>query len=119
MDYGDLESLTRRTVADKVLRVKAFNIAKNTKYDGYLRGVSSMIYKFFDKTSATHAEKSAKRGAIKIEIILNQQSAAHLANGLRKPIFKNYVKKRKVYSSFKNNRWSVDLADINMSGLFP
>ena len=99
MNYGDLESLTRRTVADKVLRVKAFNIAKNTKYDGYLRG--------------------AKRGAIKIEIILNQQSAAHLVNGLHKPIFKNYVKKRKVYSSFKNNIWSADLADINMSGLFP
>ena len=35
--------------ADKVLRDKAFNIAKNPKYDGYQRGFVSMFYKFFDK----------------------------------------------------------------------
>ena len=51
MAYGDFEDLARRTASDKVLRDKAFNIAKNPKYDGYQRGLSSMVYKFFDKKS--------------------------------------------------------------------
>ena len=49
--YGDFKNLKRRTFSDKVLRDKAFNIAKNPKYDGYQRGLASMIYKFFDKKS--------------------------------------------------------------------
>ena len=47
--YGDFKDLNRRTAADKVLRDKAFNIAKNSKYDGYQRGLASMVYKFFNK----------------------------------------------------------------------
>ena len=39
----------RRTASDKVLRDKAFNIAKTPKYNGYQRGLASMVYKFFDK----------------------------------------------------------------------
>ena len=34
MAYGDLKDLKKRTAADKVLRDKAFNIAKNPTYDG-------------------------------------------------------------------------------------
>ena len=49
--YGDFKDLKRRTFSDKVLRDKAFNIAKNPKYDGYQRGLASMVYKFFDKKS--------------------------------------------------------------------
>ena len=37
MGYGDFKGLNRRTAADKVLRDKVFNIAKNPKYDGYQR----------------------------------------------------------------------------------
>ena len=48
MAYGDFKDLTRRTASDKILRDKAFNIAKNPKYDGYQRGLSSIVYKFFD-----------------------------------------------------------------------
>ena len=51
MAYGDFKDLARRTASDKVLRDKAFNIAKNPKYDGYQRGLASMFYKFFDKKS--------------------------------------------------------------------
>ena len=43
--YGDFKDLARRTAFDKVLRDKAFNIAKNLKYHGYQRGVASMFYK--------------------------------------------------------------------------
>ena len=51
MAYGDFKelSLAKKTVADKILRDKAFNIAKDPKYDGYQRGLPSMVYRFFDK----------------------------------------------------------------------
>ena len=47
--YGDFKDLNRRTFADKVLRDKAFNIARDPRYDGYQRGPPSMFYNFFDK----------------------------------------------------------------------
>ena len=67
MAYGDVKDLARRT-ALRVLRDKAFNIAKNPKYDGYQRGHASMVYKFFDKklkgsgfnTEVKHNEQLAK-----------------------------------------------------------
>ena len=59
--YGDFKDLTRRTASDKILHDKAFNIAKNSKYDGYQRGLTSMIYKFFDKKSSGGAIKNANR----------------------------------------------------------
>ena len=46
MAHGDFRDLKKRTTTDKVLRDKAFNIAKNRKYDGYQRGLASMVYKF-------------------------------------------------------------------------
>ena len=49
MAYGDFKDLTRRTASDNVLRDNAFNIAKNPKYDGYQRGLASMVYKFLIK----------------------------------------------------------------------
>ena len=51
MVYGVFKDLTRRTASDKILRDKAFNIAKNPKYDGYQKGFASMVYTFFDKKS--------------------------------------------------------------------
>ena len=50
MAYGKTKDLEKRTQSDKVLRDKTFKIAKNPKYDGYQRGLASMVYKFFDKT---------------------------------------------------------------------
>ena len=51
MAYGDFKDLKRRTFSDKVLRDKAFITAKNPKYDGYQRGLASMVSKFFNKKS--------------------------------------------------------------------
>ena len=45
MPYGDFKDLAKRTVSDKVLGDKAFNIAKNPKYDGYQREVVLLSYK--------------------------------------------------------------------------
>ena len=52
MSYGDFEDLARRRTSDITLRDKAFNIAKHSKYGGYQRGLSSMVYKFFDKKTS-------------------------------------------------------------------
>ena len=51
IDYGDFIDWTRGTASDKILREKAFNIAKNPRYDGYGSGLASIIYKAFDKKS--------------------------------------------------------------------
>ena len=98
MAYGDFKNLAKRTAADKVLRDKAFKIASDQKYDGYQRGLASMVYKFFDK-------KSQGKG------LANNKENAQLANELHKPIIRKF-KKRKVYSSFRDNIWGVDLVDM-------
>ena len=49
MVYGKSKDLAKKTQSDKVLRAKAFKIASDLKYDGYQRGLTSMVYKFFDK----------------------------------------------------------------------
>ena len=100
MAYGDFKDLKRRTASDKILRNKAFNIAKNSKYDGYQRGLRSMVYKFFDK-------KSSGSSVVNNDIKQNLQ----LAKELHKPIIRKFIK-RNVYSGFKHNIWGVDLADM-------
>ena len=47
MAYGKSKNLIKRTQSDKVLKDKAFKIAKNANYDGYQRGLASMVYNFF------------------------------------------------------------------------
>ena len=44
MTNGDFKDILRRRASDKALRDKAFNIAKNPKYDEYQRGLASMVY---------------------------------------------------------------------------
>ena len=73
MAYGKAKDLVRRIQSDKVLRDKAFKIASDSKYDGYQRGLGSMVYKFFDK-------KSSGSG------IVNEPNY-QLANELHKSIF--------------------------------
>ena len=53
MAYADFKDLARRIASVKVFRDKAFNIAKNPKYDGYQRELASMVFKFFDKKCAS------------------------------------------------------------------
>ena len=118
--YSDSKDLTKRTVADKILRDKAFNIAKDKKYDGYQRGLASMVHKFFDKKSASLTDKSTEgSGVVTAELSgkhvntkltpQNQQSAGEL----HKPIIKKF-EKRKVHAAFKDNIWRADLADMQL-----
>ena len=50
MAYGDFEDLAKRIASGKVLGDKAFNIAKNPKYDEYQRRLASMVYNFLIKS---------------------------------------------------------------------
>ena len=58
MDYGAFKDLNRRKFDDKVLCDKAFNIAKDPKYDGYQRDLASMVYQFFDKKTSGSSTKN-------------------------------------------------------------
>ena len=107
MAYGDFKDLKRRTAAD-VLRDKAFNIAKNPKYDGYQRGLASMVYKFFDKKT-----KGSDVALANKFIFQNEQ----LAEELHKPITRKF-KRREVYSAFKDHIWAADLADMQLISKF-
>ena len=80
MAYRDFKDLVRRTASDKVLRDKAFNIAKNPKYDGYQRGLTSMVFKFFDK----------KMIGSSVNVDVNNEK---LAEELHKPIIRKLKKK--------------------------
>ena len=104
MVHGNFKHLPKRTAADKVLRNKAFKITSDQKYDGYQRGLASMVYKFFDK-------KSQENG------LANNNENLKLANELHRPIIKTF-NKRKVYSSFKDNIWGADLADMQLLSKF-
>ena len=125
MVYGDFKDLTKRTPSDKVLRDKAFNIAKSPKYDGYQRGPASMVYKCFDKNSkggGAHTQaKPVQTTYANDKIKQNQRSldlAAHqLAEELHESIIRKF-KKRTVYSGFKDNIWSADLADMKLISKF-
>ena len=83
MAHGDFKDLPRRTASDKVLRDKRFNVAKSQKYDGYQRGLASVVYKFFDK-------KSLGSG---IAMLQNKQ----LAEELHKPIIRRFKKKKNIF----------------------
>ena len=96
MAYNKFKYLEKRTQSDIVLKNKAFKIASNPKHNGYERGFASMVVKFFDKKS--------KGSGLK-----NEQ----LADELHKPIIRKF-KKRKVYSSFRDNICGVDLADMQL-----
>ena len=63
-----------------------------------------MVYRFFDKKS----EGSA---------IVNNKENVQLAQELHKPLIKKF-QKRKVYSSFRDNIWGVDLVDMQLLSRF-
>ena len=83
MAYGKSKDLVKRTQSDKVLRDKAFKIASDSKYDGYQKGLASMVHKFFDK-------KSKGSG-------IGNESNYQLSNELHKPIIKKLKKKKSVF----------------------
>ena len=98
------------------MRDKVFNIAKIPKYDGYQRGLGSMVYKFFDK-------KSTESGIVNNNNNNNENNNndikqnLQLAKELDKTIIRK-LKKRKVYSGFRDNIWGANLADMQLISKF-
>ena len=83
--YSNSKDIKKRTVADKILKNKAFDIAKDPKYDGYQRGLASMVYKFFDsKVSGSGAKLIPE----------NEQ----IANELHKPIIRKFEKNKSIFN---------------------
>ena len=85
--YSDSKDLAKRTISDKTLRNRAYEIARNRNYDGYQRASASMVYKFFDKKTG-------------LGINVKKQ----LAEELHKPVTKKF-KRIKVYARFQDNIW--------------
>ena len=102
MAYGDFKHLNRKIFIYKVLRDKAFNIAKDPKYDRYHPGLASMVYKCFNE--------NASGSRINTENISNKE----LAEELHKPIIRTfnmfhwYWKQICLSHSFKRQKRNYD-----------
>ena len=105
MDYGAFKDLNRRKFDDKVLCHKAFNIAKDPKYDGYQRDLASMVYIFFDKKTSGSGTKNKN--------ISNKE----LEKKLHKPIIRKF-NKRKENPPLIDNICGADLADMELISKF-
>ena len=93
--YADHKDLINKTKSDKVLRDKAYNIASNPEYEGYQRGLASMVYKFFDKKSTAEPSSVERVGSGFVK-----DSSSILADELHKPVIKK-INKRKVFRNLK------------------
>ena len=92
--YSDSKDLAKRTISDKILQDRAYEIARNRGYDGYQRALASMVCKVFSKKTRSG-------------ISVNEQ----LAEELHKAVIKTF-KGRKVYAKFEDNIWAGDLAEM-------
>ena len=110
--YAEYKDVENRLISDQILRNSAYGIASNPKYDGYQRGLASMVYKFFDSKVAPLDKKtmSGKDNA-KHSSLERTENNKILAEELHKPVIKKF-NKRKVYSQFKENIWGADFADM-------
>ena len=91
--YPNSKDLAKRTISEKILKDRAYEIVRNCEYDGYQR-TASMVCKFFDKETGSG-------------VSVNEQ----LAEELHKPVTKKF-KRREVYERFKDNISAADLAEM-------
>ena len=106
-----LKIFKKRTVAEKVLKDKAFNIAKDIRYDRYQRGLASMVYKFFDKKTAGSGLSYTNDSTPQNEQLVEE---LHKPIIKKKKIYFSLFKKRRVHSVFKDYIWGADLADMQL-----
>ena len=110
--YAKYKDAENRLVSYHKLRTSAYDIASNPKYDGYQRGLASMVYKFFDlKVAPLDKKTMSGEGNAKHSSLERTGNDKILAEELHKPVIKKF-NKRKVYSQFRDNIWGVDLADM-------
>ena len=105
--YNEYKDSLNRKKSDVVLKNKALKIATDPKVNGYQRRLAAMVYKFFNK----------RKKRLGLNIVKNSLNNKILSEELHKRIIKIF-KRRKVYSSFKDNTWGIDLADISLISKF-
>ena len=71
--YSDSKNLVKRTISDKILKDRTYEIARNPGYDGYQSALASMVYKIFDRKIGSG-------------VSVNEQ----LAEELHKPVIKKF-----------------------------
>ena len=112
--YAKYKDVEYRLISNQKLRNSAYDIASNPKYDGYQRGLASMVYTFFDSKVAP-LDKKTMSGKVNAKSTAEPSASARsslertsnnkiLAEELHKPVIKKF-NKRKVYSQFKDNIW--------------
>ena len=95
MAYSDSKDLDKKLFQiTNILKERAYETAINLKYDGYQRGLASIVYMFFHKKTGSG-------------VSINEE----LAQELHKPVIKKF-KRRKVYARFKDHIWAADLAEM-------
>ena len=93
MAYGKSKDLAKITESDKVLKDKTFKIASDTKYDGYQKGLASMVYNFFDKKSSSGSGAATEP---------NYQLANEFYNNLFKRFWK--INNIVIYSTYNEEK---------------
>ena len=93
--------------------IKASDIAKNSKHDGYEHALASMVYKFFNKKTSVCSIKNKNLSDQRPSDLTTRQ----LAEKLHKPIIKKF-NKRKVQSSIIDNIWGADLSVMQLVSKF-
>ena len=114
--YAKYEDVENRLISDQKLRNSAYDTAGNPKYDGYQRGLASMVYKCFDSKVApldkkTMSGKGNAKHTAKPSSLKRTENNKILAEELHKPVIKKF-NRRQVYSQFRDNIWGVDLAHM-------
>ena len=94
--YSDINDLAKRTISDKILKDITYEIARNCKYDGYQRALTSMVYTFFDKKTGSGVSVSEQ-----------------LVEELRIPVIKKF-RRRRFCVRFKDNIWAAGLAETEL-----
>ena len=108
--YAKYKDVENRLISDQKLRNSAYDIASNPKYDGYQRGLASMVYKSFDSNVAPLDNKTMSGEGNAKHSSKYTGNNKILAEELHKPVIKKF-NKRKVYSQFRDNISGVGLAD--------
>ena len=100
--YAKYKDVENTLISDQKLRNSAYDITSNPKYDGYQKGLASMVYKFFDSKVAPLDKKTmSRKGNPKHSSLERTGINKILAEELHKSVIKKF-NKRKVYSQFKN-----------------
>ena len=103
--YAKYKDVENKLIADDKLKNSAYDIASNPEYDGYQRGLASMVYKFFNSKVVPRNKTISSKGTKEVNNMLAEE--------LHKTVIRKF-NKRKVYSQFKDNIWGVDLADTRL-----